>query len=102
MAREPVGAEITPRWIKRNDELNFLHPEPTFDLFLSIDRLRHLVEALVVNQPIDFVFFAELRTSALLVLPDSAWKIVRHPDIESFGAIRHDVDKIVALAAHRA
>jgi len=75
----PSLAKIAPRRIHRDNQLNFLDPQPALDPLLAVNRVAHIVEALVVNQPIDLVPLAKFRPVSKLVLPNPPLQIVVTP-----------------------
>jgi hypothetical protein len=78
----PALTQITPGRIHRNNQLNLFNPEPAFDPLLAVDRLAHIVEALVVDKPVNLVAFAELRTVPKLVFPNPPVKIICNSDVK--------------------
>ena len=65
----PSLTKIAPRRVHRNDKLNLLNPQQSFELLFPVDGLDYLVKTLVVDEAVDFVAGAEFRTVALFVQP---------------------------------
>jgi len=77
----------------------FLILSSPLKLFFPVDCLNHIVEALVVDQPVDLVACAKVRSVALLVLPDTTVEVSGHTNVERLRAVRQNVDGIVAAFA---
>jgi hypothetical protein len=93
----PPFTQIDPRWIHGNYQLDFLDPKPAFDAFLAVNRVAHIVKALVVNQPIDLVLFAKLQPISKLVFPNAPPKVISNANVKSLGAVGEDINAIAAV-----
>ena len=92
----PLHTQITPSRIHRNNHLNLLNPKQSLDLLLSIDRLEDVIEALVVNQPVDLVTLAKLRAVPLLVLPHTTMEVASHSNVKPLRAVCQNVNAVTA------
>jgi hypothetical protein len=99
MPRVPPLAQIAPRWIPRNNQLNFLNPQPAFNPFLAVNRTPNIVKALVVNQSIDLVVLAELRSITKFMFPDPAVKIICDAHVQCLGMVGQNVNAIASAIA---
>ena len=90
---------MAPSRIHRNNQLNLFNPKPAFDPLLPVNRVAHIVKALVINKAINFVALAELRSIPKLVFPNPPVKIVCNADVKSLGTVSQDIDAIAPSVA---
>ena len=95
----PPLAKIAPSRIDRNNQLNLFNPKPAFDPLLPVNRVAHIVKALVINKAINFVALAELRPIPKLVFPNPPVNIIGNADVKSLGAVGQDVNAIAPSVA---
>jgi hypothetical protein len=81
--REPIRCQILPMRILSHDQPPFLFAAPAFQLLLAIDRIRHVIETLPVDQASAVVIVAESFANAVLMLPDAFAKIAGHADLQT-------------------
>jgi hypothetical protein len=93
----PPLTQIVPPRIHRNNQLDLLNPKPAFDPLLPVNRVAHIIKALVVNEPFDFVTLAECRSVPKLVFPNAAVKVVCNSNVKRLGAICQDINAVTAV-----
>src|SRR5882762_10366886 len=103
MSFVPSVTQVVPRRIHRNNQLHLLNPQPAFDPLLAVNRVAHIVKALVINESINLVALAEFRTVPKLVFPNSPVKIIGNSDVKGLGAIGQDTNAVAAsvVGMHR-
>ena len=95
----PLLTQIAPRRIHRNNQLNLLIPEPPLDPLLAVNRVAHIIEAFVINQPIDLVPLAEFRSIPKLVFPNPPAEVIRNAGVERLGAVCENINAVAPLVA---
>jgi len=95
----PSLAQIAPRRIYRDNQVNFLNPKPALDPLLPVNRVAHIVETFLVNKPVNPVALAEFRSVFKLVFPNAPVKVVGNADVERLGAVGPDVNAIASPVA---
>src|SRR5882762_6714568 len=103
MSFVPSVTQVVPRRIHRNNQLHLLNPQPAFDPLLAVNRVAHIVKALVINESINLVALAEFRTVPKLVFPNPPVKIIGNSDVKGLGAIGQDINAVGAsvVGMHR-
>jgi hypothetical protein len=90
----PLLAQISPGWIYRNDERDFLDSQPALDALLAFNCIVNVLESLEVNESIEFLFRRKPRTGACLVLADPSHEVVGDACVQGLRTVRHDVDEV--------
>ena len=94
----PICAEIMPRWIGRDNELQFANAQPALELFLASDRRSNGREPLEVNKLVDVVFGGvACRILLLFMLPNPDFEFRSNADVELLEAIREYINIGVSL-----
>jgi len=94
--------QIPPSRIHPNNQLNLLNPKPSSDPLLPIKRLPHVIKALEVNQPVNLVAPAKIRSRPRLVFPDTLVKVVGDANVKRLRVVSQNVDEAMPLArTHR-
>ena len=97
----PLFAQVNPCWIFTSNQLHFLFPSPTFELFLTGDgRSRHRV-SFKPNQPIAMIGFGKSPVCTISMLSDAVLKISCNPDIKNMRTAGNNV-RIVSSYRHEA
>lgn len=78
----PVFGQVLPALIGFFDQRNLLLAPPALELLLASDCILNMVKRLVVNEPVNFVFFGEAFDGIHLVLCYAAINISCNADIE--------------------
>ena len=97
MSEIPFRRQVFPRRIPLSDQPFFLGSVPPLQLLLSVNRLIHIVERFVVNQPMTFVLPGKAFNQIVLVLKNSPVKVVGHPDVQNARLARDHVRAVVVL-----
>ena len=97
MPAVPPFTQIDPRRIHGNNQLDLLDPKPAFDAFLAVNRVAHIVKALVINEPINLIAFAKRRPISKLVFPNAPPKVISNANVKSLGAVGEDINAIAAV-----
>jgi len=95
----PPFTQIDPRRIHGNYQLDFLNPKPAFDPLLAVNRSAHIVEALVVDESINLVALAELRSVPKFVFLNTPMQVICNSDVERLGALGQNVNAVVRVIA---
>src|ERR1700684_1295525 len=101
MSLVPLRTQIPPPRIPRNDQRNFLDPQPPLDLLLPLNRVSHVLEPFKINQSIDPILRGKPKTTSALLLTYPAHQTVSYAGVKSFGPIRHDVNEECFLRVRR-
>jgi hypothetical protein len=80
----PARAQVAPCGILCDDHRDLLDAKEALDLFFSRDGVADVLETLEVNQLVQFVMLAELRSGVVFVFPDATKKIVGNTRVQSF------------------
>jgi len=99
MPAVPPFTQIDPRRIHGNNQLDLLDPKPAFDAFLAVNRVAHIVKALVINEPINLIAFAKRRPISKLVFPNAPMQVICNSDVERLGAVGQNVNAVVRVIA---
>jgi len=94
MAFIPLSTQVPPRGINRNDQRDFLASHPSLDRLFALNRVPDILEALKVNQPVEFISRRKTGPHPHFVLAYSAYEVVGHARIECLRSIGHDVNKV--------
>src|ERR1700682_4702605 len=97
----PLLAQISPRWIDRNDEGDFLDSQPSLDALLAFNCVVNVLESLEVNESIEFVFRRKPRTGPCLVVADPSHEVIGNTGGQGLRTVRHDVDEVHRSFAQR-
>ncbi len=92
-----VGGEVVPGGVGGFDERDLFLTGEVFQVFLAGDGVVDVLEALVIDEAVDFVFCCETVCSPFAVFADAAGKIVRNTDVKSARAAGEDVDVILVV-----
>jgi hypothetical protein len=68
--------------------------QPALDALLAFDCVVYVLEALEIDEAVEFVFCGESRASFSLVLAYPSHEIAGDARVQGLRAVRHDVDKI--------
>ena len=88
----PVLGQVHPSGVHLFDQCDLLLSAPTLELFFAADGSHHVLIALVVHEPVHFVFFGEALEGIYFVLKDTGANIAGHTDIKRAGAAGKDVN----------
>ena len=69
-----------------------------FQVFFAGDGVVDVVEALVVDEAVDFVFLCKAVGFSCAVLPDACQQVVRYADVDGSRAAAEDVDVILMVS----
>jgi hypothetical protein len=93
-----IQAELFERGVQRPYERQLLASPPALDLLLAVNGGEWLIKYLVVNQPLDSIFFAETVGQFVLVFIQPAFQVRSNADLQNSAAAREDID---VKLAHR-
>jgi hypothetical protein len=80
--REPTFGQIFPRRIHADNQLNFLHPRPAFQLLFTGDGIIDSLKLFPIHEPIHPVTAGESFENSGLVLKDTQCKSAGNSDIQ--------------------
>jgi hypothetical protein len=89
--------QVFPCRIACFDERDFFFACEVFQVFFAGDGVVDVVEALVVDEAVDFVFLCKAVGFSCAVLPDACQQIVGYPDVNGSRPAGEDVDVILVV-----
>ena len=89
------SAKSCQRGLSELNQHNLLLSSPAFQLLFTINRIAHVIEAFVVNQPSAMILAGKPFELAALVLQNSPVDIVGHSNVKSPGLAIDDIDPIL-------
>ena len=98
----PVLGQILPSGIPLFDQGDLLFPPPALELFFASYGVQDVLIALVINQPVHFVFFSEAFNGIDFMLLHAGVYVAGHADIERASPAGKDVNPelVVRAVAH--
>src|ERR1700692_715224 len=95
----PIGAQIKPRRIGRDDELKFANTEPAFELLLAGDRRSNGGESLEIDEVANVVLGGvAVWVFLLLMLPNTDFEFSSDADVEFLETVGQDIN--IGVFAH--
>jgi hypothetical protein len=91
------SGQVFPCGIGSFDECNFFFAREVLQVFLAGDGVVDVLETLVIDEAVDFVFCCKAIVSAFEMFAEAAGKTVRDTDVKSTGAAGEDVDVILMV-----
>src|SRR5690348_10265806 len=79
----PLGSQVFPGTVGRGNQSHFFLAAPLVDLGLMSQRVVHVLEGLVINQPVDGISLCEAIGFCCLVLQYASHEKAGHTDVQS-------------------
>src|SRR3989304_7601 len=97
----PHLAQVFPVWVQGRYQRNLLAPDPSFDLFLTLNRHPHIRRRFVVDKSRQLVSLREAAASVMDVLMEAPLQVIRDAGVQRARVVRHDVHVVIAHRVNR-